>query len=101
MNGTLIKNRENKTLFNRPNKWNGWLTNAIARYVVEREMGQNGRACVPRHVHGEEGRENVEWRGVLAAAEKDLQRPGIKSLYSRASTGKLGAQKVLPLPGTG
>lgn len=65
MNGMLIKNRENKTLFNRPNKWNEWLTNAIARYVVEREMGQNGRACVPRarvprHVHGEEGRENVE-----------------------------------------
>lgn len=67
MNDTLIKSRENKTLFNRPNKWNGWPTNAIARYVVEREMGQNGRACVtrahvPRHVHGEEGREKVEWR---------------------------------------
>lgn len=39
--------------------------------------------------------------GMLAAAKKDLQRPGIKSLYSRASTGKLGVQKVLPLPGTG
>lgn len=39
--------------------------------------------------------------GMLAATKKDLQRPGIKSLYSRASTGKLGVQKVLPLPGTG
>ena len=97
MNDMLIKDRKNKTLFSGTNNWNGRQTNVIARYMVGREMGQNGRACVPRscvpracvprggHVcrdlymvrKGGCGKGECGVEGVLAAIKNDLQRPGI------------------------